>query len=125
MLHTIHLPSNNIIANVKTKREVNSDVVEMESIECKIGIEIAKQVDNKLLQAFYEIYKKSDIAMLYVIDETEFYKFMITYLPIYVKEKYGREEAQAKEFMEKYMRADIESAAKLNEMLNLERKEKP
>lgn len=44
-----------------------------------------KNVEDKLLGELYDIYRHSKISDLYVIDETEFKKFLRIALPVYMR----------------------------------------
>ena len=60
---------------------------EIFSIQRKIVFEHAKQLDNKIFEELYKSYNDlTDINTLYIIDEEEFKKFLLKYLPIYLKE---------------------------------------
>ena len=51
-----------------------------------IIVQREKQVDEVILQTFYEIYKDKASEVI-VINETEFEEFLKKYLPIYAMEK--------------------------------------
>lgn len=53
----------------------------------KILVERRKKVDEEILKRMYEIYlETTDVDTLYIINESEFKKFIIKYLPIYLEE---------------------------------------
>ena len=57
------------------------------SLERKIAFEEVEVVDEEILKQLFNIYKGSGVSDLYVIDKKEFKKFLIKYIPIYLKEK--------------------------------------
>lgn len=62
------------------KGDINN--ILMEAIAIKV-----KEVEDSLFKQLYETYKESNVSEIYVIDESEFRKFLEKYLPIYYKEK--------------------------------------
>ena len=53
----------------------------------RIVIERFKEIDKHLINKMYELYKDTDISEVYVIDETEFARYLKATLPQYLKMK--------------------------------------
>lgn len=54
----------------------------------KLSCERIKAIDDYIIKQLYEAYKDTDISKLFIIDETEFEKYLKATLPRYLK---GRE----------------------------------
>ena len=48
-------------------------------------IKVKERIDNVLINKLYEIYKNTDIDELIVINEEQFKKFLLNYIPVYIK----------------------------------------
>lgn len=57
-----------------------------------------KAIDDYIIKQFYEAYKDTDISKLFIIDETEFAKYLKATLPQYLK---GKTEKNIYDFVKK------------------------
>jgi hypothetical protein len=53
----------------------------------KLSCRRVKAIDDFIIKQLYEAYKDTDISKLFIIDETEFEKYLKATLPNYLKEK--------------------------------------
>lgn len=53
----------------------------------KLSCERVKAIDDFIIKQLYEAYKDTDISKLFIIDETEFAKYLKATLPQYLKKK--------------------------------------
>lgn len=53
----------------------------------KLSCERVKAIDDYIIKQLYETYKKTDISKLFIIDETEFARYIEATLPQYLKTK--------------------------------------
>lgn len=53
----------------------------------KLACERVKAIDDFIVKQLYEAYKDTDISQLFIIDETEFAKYLEATLPQYLKER--------------------------------------
>ena len=51
----------------------------------KLSCERIKAIDDYIIKQLYEAYKDTDISKLFIIDETEFAKYLKATLPQYLK----------------------------------------
>ena len=53
----------------------------------KLSCERVKAIDDFIIKQLYEAYKDTDISKLFIIDETEFAKYLKATLPQYLEKK--------------------------------------
>lgn len=53
----------------------------------KLNCARVKAIDDYIIKQLYEAYKDTDISKLFIIDETEFAKYLKATLPQYLKTK--------------------------------------
>lgn len=51
---------------------------------------INQQIDEKIIEEMYKIYKETEISTVYLIDKNQFKDFINTMLPKYMEEKKGK-----------------------------------
>ncbi len=56
------------------------------SIQVKVQTEIIDKYDELIFNFLYEEFIKSDATDLVILDQTEFRRFLMKYLPIYMRE---------------------------------------
>lgn len=54
-----------------------------------VMLSINQQIDDKFIEATYQIYKETDISTVYLIDKNQFKDFIKTMLPKYMKKRKG------------------------------------
>ena len=76
------------IAFDKERFITNEDngVTLVEKLSCKR----VKAIDDFIIKQLYEAYKDTDISKLFIIDETEFARYLKATLPQYLKRKGNR-----------------------------------
>lgn len=52
-----------------------------------IATEIAEKVDEAYFDLLYKVYKDTECDTLIILDKTEFKRFLLKYLPMYMKDK--------------------------------------
>ena len=57
------------------------------SITRKIATEIREKYNETILDLIYQTYKDTDVDSVIVLDKSEFERFLLKYLPIYLEER--------------------------------------
>lgn len=52
-----------------------------------IGKQIVEKVDNEILEMLYNTYKDTNCDTLLILDKSEFKRFLLKYLPMYLQER--------------------------------------
>lgn len=55
-----------------------------------IVLSINQQIDEKIIEEMYKIYKETEISTVYLIDKNQFKDFINTMLPKYMEERKGK-----------------------------------
>jgi hypothetical protein len=57
-----------------------------------IATQCVEQMDNEIFNMLYQAYKDTECDTLLILDKSEFKRFILKYLPIYIKERNEVEE---------------------------------
>lgn len=77
----------NIIHRIDFKEPKIDWVDNVIKIEQNIAKQIVEKVDNEIFEMLYDTYKDTKCDTLFILDKSEFKRFLLKYLPMYLQER--------------------------------------